>query len=99
MTLDNLSRGLYLEDVTGAVSPCQATSCGGLADIQGDTTRGVLSSLLPDQRKTEQILLGVASKYGKKPQGITHRGIFVRTEGEKRANGKPRVLVLVCVPT
>ncbi|AWP05346.1 Hypothetical protein SMAX5B_011368 [Scophthalmus maximus] len=30
---------------------CQATSCGGLADIQCDTTRGVLSSLLPDQRK------------------------------------------------
>ncbi|TWW58828.1 hypothetical protein D4764_06G0003580 [Takifugu flavidus] len=47
MTLDNLSGGLYLEDVTGPVTPCQATSCGGLADIQCDTTRGVLSSPLP----------------------------------------------------
>lgn len=51
MTLDNLSGGLYLEDVTGPVRLCQATSCGGLADIQCDTTRGVLSSLLPNQRK------------------------------------------------
>lgn len=50
MTLDNLSRGLYLEEVTGPVRLCQATSCGGLADIQFDTTLGVLSSLLPYQR-------------------------------------------------
>lgn len=49
MTLDNLSGGLYLEDVTGPVTQCQATSCGALADIQCDTTRGVLSSLLPKQ--------------------------------------------------
>lgn len=49
MTLDNLSRGLYLEDVAGPVTLCQATSCGGLADIQYDTTRGVLSSPLPNQ--------------------------------------------------
>lgn len=41
MTLDKLSRGLYLEDVTGPVRLCHATSCGGLADIQCDTTRGV----------------------------------------------------------
>lgn len=49
MTLDNLSAGLYLEDVAGPVTPCQATSCGGLAGIQCDTTRGVLSSRLPTQ--------------------------------------------------
>lgn len=47
MTLDNLSGGLYAEDVAGPVTPRQATSCGGLAGIQGDTTRGVLSSPLP----------------------------------------------------
>ena len=33
MKFDNMSRGLYLEDVTGPVRLCQATSCGGLADI------------------------------------------------------------------
>lgn len=51
MTLDNLSWRLYLEDVTGPVRLCQATSCGALADIQCDTTHGVLSSLLPEQGK------------------------------------------------
>lgn len=45
LTLDSMSRGLYLEDVPGPVRLCQATSCGGLADIQCDTTRGVLSAL------------------------------------------------------
>ncbi|CAG5928666.1 unnamed protein product [Menidia menidia] len=48
MTLDKLSWGFYLEDVTGPVRLCHATSCGGLVDIQCDTTRGVLSSLLPE---------------------------------------------------
>lgn len=51
MTLANLSGGLYLEDVAGPVTPCQATSCGVLAGIQCDTTGGVLSSLLPTQGK------------------------------------------------
>lgn len=52
MTLDNLSRVFFLlEDMTGPVRLCQATSCGGLGDIQCYTTRGVLSSLLRDQRK------------------------------------------------
>lgn len=49
MTLDNLSGGLYLEDMAGPVRPCQPTSCGGLVGIQRDTTRGVLSSPLPTQ--------------------------------------------------
>lgn len=40
MTLDKLSRGVYLEDVTGPVRLCHATNCGGLADIHSDTTRG-----------------------------------------------------------
>lgn len=49
MTLDNVSGGVYLEDVTGPVTQRQATNCGVLADIQCDTTRGVLSSPLPKQ--------------------------------------------------
>lgn len=58
MTLDKLSGGVYQKEVTGPVRLCHATSCEGLADIQCDTTRGLLSSLLPDRCR-----VNVADRY------------------------------------